>query len=275
MRAFQLGGIDGVRYEPDEPCGTGVLVLAGSSGRVDAPRARLLAREGAITESVRWFGGPGQHDGPWEIPLETFLDRVAVLRRDCARVVIVGTSFGAEAALAAAALAERIGTTVDGVAAFSPTDVVWAGATGEGRTTSHWTLAGTPLPFVPFDEDWMPDADPPAYDGLYAASRLRYDDRVAAATIPVEHIADLLLVAGGDDRVWPALAATEAIAGRRASYGLATVVVTDPEAGHRTVLPGEPVVAGGVRMRRGGSEGADRRLGRSAWPSLLRLLTSR
>ncbi len=77
--------IEGVRCVPATPTGTGALVLGGSSGRIDAPRARLLADEGVLADSVRWFGGPGQHDGPWEIPLETFLDRVAGLRRPGAR----------------------------------------------------------------------------------------------------------------------------------------------------------------------------------------------
>lgn len=48
---------------------------------------------------MRWFGGPGQQGGPWEIPMELFIDRVAGLARDCERVLVLGTSFGAEAAL--------------------------------------------------------------------------------------------------------------------------------------------------------------------------------
>jgi hypothetical protein len=34
------------------------------------------------------------------------------------------------------------------------------------------------------------------------------------------------------------------------------------------------VVTGGIRMRRGGTEVADRRLGAAAWPHILRLLES-
>lgn len=261
-------GIEGVRCLPDEPCGTAALVLGGSSGRIDAARARLLAERGVTAESVRWFGGPGQHDGPWEIPLETFLDRVAALRRDHDRVLVAGVSFGAEAALLTGAHSPDVAA----VAAFAPSDVVWAGITSEGRTTSHWTLGGVPLPFVPFDPDWEPATDPPAYDGLYRVSRERFAERVPAATIPVERIPALLLVAGGDDRVWPAVEHATSIRARRTAHGQETAVVTDPAAGHRTVLPGEPVVVAGQRMQRGGTEEADRRLGRAAWAALLRLL---
>lgn len=56
--------------------------------------------------------------------------------------------------------------------------------------------------------------------------------------------------------------------GRRNEHGLDTTVLTDAEAGHRTVLPGEPVARGGARMARGGTELADRRLGELAWSQL-------
>lgn len=269
MRQVELpGGPAGVRWVPDQHTGVGVLVLAGSSGRVDAARAEVLAGAGALAESIQWFGGPGQHDGPWGIPVEGFLQRVEALAVDCDRIVVAGTSFGAEAALLTGAHSAR----VDAVAAFAPTDVVWAGVRGDGTVTSHWSLGGAPLAFVPFDDSWQPDDDPPAYAGLYRSSRHRYADRLVAAAIAVERVGDLLLVAGGDDQVWPSLAMAESIRTRRAAHGLPTTLVTDPEAGHRTVLPGEPVVRGGVRMRRGGTETADRRLGAAAWPHLLSLL---
>ena len=257
------------RWEPAEHRGVGALVLAGSSGRVDDQRARLLAEHGVLAESLRWFGGPGQHDGPWEIPLETFAARVAALAAECDRVVVVGLSYGAEAALATAALTDA---PVDAVAAFAPSDVVWAGYDPDGRQTSHWTLAGRPLPYVPFDERWTPETDPPSYASLYRASRAAAPDAVAEAQLPVERIAQVLLVAGEDDRVWPAREHAEEIVLRRAAHGLATTLVADREAGHRAVLPGEDVVAAGQRMARGGSEAADRRLGAAAWEALLALL---
>ncbi len=51
---------------------TGVVVLSGSSGRVDIARARLFAGEGASALALQWFGGEGQVPGICEIPLETF-----------------------------------------------------------------------------------------------------------------------------------------------------------------------------------------------------------
>ena len=263
-----LVNAEGVRYVPDVASGVGALVLAGSSGRVDTARAQLLAQHGVLAESMRWFGGEGQHDGPWEIPLELFFDRVNDLRRHSDRVVVIGTSFGSEAALLIGALSNQ----VDAVVAFAPSDVVWAGITREGRVTSHWTSDGKALPFVPFADGWQPDIDPPAFVGLYERSRRQFAYDVAAAAIPVEDIARLVLVAGGDDQVWPSVPQAQAIRDRRADHGLSTELVIDPQAGHRTILPGEPIVTGGMRMQRGGTEPADKRLGQAAWAHLSSLL---
>ncbi|SDO05516.1 BAAT / Acyl-CoA thioester hydrolase C terminal [Cryobacterium flavum] len=252
---------EGIRWNPECETGDGVLVLAGSSGRIDGQRARIFAGEGCVAESIRWFGGPGQHDGPWDIPLEMFLGRIDVLKRDCDRVYVVGTSFGAEAAL----LCGAHSASVDGVVAFAPSDVVWAGYDGAHAETSHWTLTGARLPYVPFD--WRQDVkeNPPRFRPLYEGSRQTFAEHIPAATIAVEGIRSLILVAGGDDQVWPSVAHAERIQRLRASHGLTTTIVAEREAGHRTVLPGEPVVTGGMTMQRGGTEAADRRLGSRAW----------
>jgi hypothetical protein len=89
--------------------------------------------------------------------------------------------------------------------------------------------------------------------------------------IPVERIrGEVLLVAGGDDRVWPAVEFAEQIAQRRGDRP--TRVVTVAAAGHRAVLPGEEPKVAGQRMARGGTDAADRALGSLAWPEVLRLL---
>lgn len=274
MRHLIRGTLDsglGVRFAPEHPSGVGVLVLAGSSGRVDEGRAELFAvRTGAIAESIRWFGGPGQQTGPWEIPLEMFTARVEALSRECDRVVVVGTSFGAEAALLVGALDPG----VDAVVACAPTDVVWAGVRPDGSQTSHWTLGGRGLAHVRFDEGWRADVDPPAYVGLYETSRADAEraGSAAAASIPVERIRELMLVAGGDDQVWPSAAMARSIVDRRARHGHATDLVMLAGAGHRCLLPGEEPAKGGVTMQRGGTEEADRRLGARAWPGIADLL---
>lgn len=255
---------------PPEPNGTGVLLLAGSSGRVEIGRAELLAARGPRVRATRWFGGEGQRPTPHEVPLELFIEQIAVLRRDCDRVVLFGTSFGAEAALTVGTLCP-----VDAVIAIAPTSVVWAGSHA-GRWSSHWTLAGEPVPFTPFDHDWAPDADPPAFRGLYASSMQRFPERAAAARIPAEKITgDVLLIVGQDDQVWPSAYFAQQIVSARKKAGLLTTLVSHPDAGHRLLLPGEQPAAGGVRMARGGTPKADAELGERAWPEILRILAPR
>lgn len=43
---------------PKSPTGVGVLVLAGSSGRLDTGRADVLAAAGATALAIRWFAWP-------------------------------------------------------------------------------------------------------------------------------------------------------------------------------------------------------------------------
>ena len=245
---------EGLLIAPEDATGVGVLVLSGSSGRIEAERARLLAGVGATALSIRWFGGPGQQADTYEVPLEIFFGALDRLASSCDRLVVVGSSFGAEAALLTGVHDHR----VDAVVAIAPTPVVWAGVApevaGEGvRQTSHWTLGGAALPFVPFVESWEPDSDPPAFRGLYAQSLKSHPEWVAAAEIPVERIrGDVVVIGGEDDRVWPGADFARMVSARRANHGLSTTLVTHPSAGHRVLFPGESPVTGGAWRKPGG-----------------------
>lgn len=248
--------------------GTGVLVLAGSSGRLDTARADVLAAAGATALAIRWFGGRGQPASACEVPLEIFVQAIDLLTEECDRIGVLGLSYGAEAALLTAVRDRRI----DAVVALAPTDVVWEGErrSEEDAPRSKWTWGGEPLPFVPLDRSWSPSSSPPAFASLYAQSRRLADPAVvAAATIPVEAFdGDLVLVLGGDDQVWPSGTAARAIVARRSAHGMRTTVVEDPAAGHLVVLPGENVQSLTRPYVLGGDEGSPERLGRLAWPAI-------
>jgi uncharacterized protein len=276
---YRLSDPDGLLVLPDgQSPRCAVLVLSGSSGRIELDRTRLLARHGAAALSLRWFGGAGQPPGICEVPLETFTPALDELASLSDHLCVIGTSKGAEAALLLASRDSRI----QAVAGFAPSSVVWAnigpgidGPPMEGR--SSWSMGGRPLSFVPYDPAWAPPSriqELPSYRSLYEQSLTTFAEHVLEATIPVEQITgDVLLAAGGDDQVWPSDQFTHQITNRRNDHQLPTTVITHPDAGHRIPLPGEPInPPGGMAMARGGNPDANVTLGRRVWPALLQLL---
>ncbi|GIG56629.1 acyl-CoA thioesterase [Longispora fulva] len=269
---------EGVLVEPVGGGRAGVLVLAGSSGRVDTERCRVLARAGLTALSIRWFGGDGQAPGICEIPLETFVAVIDLLRGTVrGRIGALGLSKGAEAALLLAVHDPR----VDAVIALSPTSVVWAnvgpGVDGVRHPyRSSWTWQGEPVPFVPYDDSWTPadpEGEPVSLRPLYEQSRRTFADAAGAAVIPIERsAAQLVLVAGGDDLMWPSLTFARELAARCASAGRPATLVTSSDAGHRPRLPGEGPADPSDRFRYGGTVEADAALGAAAWPQVVAAL---
>lgn len=271
---------EGLWVAPAGGSDIGVLVLAGSSGRVERERARLLAAEGMMALSIRWFGGPGQAPGICEIPLETFTTAVDFLQANGAeRLGVLGTSKGAEAAVLTGVHDPR----VDVVIALSPTSRIWCNI-GPGRDgaqrpyRSSWTWREQALPFVPMDDAWTPaerGSEPVAVRGWYERSELAFAHLLPAAEIPVDKArADLLLVAGGDDAMWPSLPFAEQLAQRRRSAGAAVRVIAREDAGHRQRLPGESPALPSQQFLYGGTPEADALLGAAAWPHILNTLRS-
>ncbi|MER8062754.1 MULTISPECIES: acyl-CoA thioester hydrolase/BAAT C-terminal domain-containing protein [unclassified Streptomyces] len=258
-----------------DPTDVGVMVLSGSSGRIERERCRLFARAGVTAASIRWFGGRGQPPGICEVALETFVAATELLReRGAKRVSILGVSKGAEAAL----LVSTLSDCADAVIALAPTSVVWAniGPGRDGREhpyRSCWTWQEQPLPFIPYDDSWTPTEPedvPVSVLGSYERSLAAYADRLPAAAIPVEKAtAELVLIAGGADRMWPSLRFAHQLADRHATTGRKAALISRADAGHRTVFPGEVAPPPSVRFDHGGTPEADAMLGTAAWPTVL------
>lgn len=261
--------LQGVLLDPGRSNGVGVVVLGGSSGSINVERARLFAERGAIAMALRWFGGEGQTPGICEVPLEGFVaatDRL--VEGGCNRIAYLGTSKGAEAALLVAVHDPRITAVI----AFSPSSVVWAntgiGLDGAGwPLRSSWTIQGRPLPFVPYDVSKLPAP----HDGLmryrayYEESLKTFADAIPAASIPVEvSHATFVLVAGAEDALWPSDRFAESLAERLAAADKRHFLITHQSAGHRVLLPSETTARSHVNAY-GGTDEADRELGRNAW----------
>ncbi|KQV17091.1 hypothetical protein ASC97_30740 [Rhizobium sp. Root1203] len=157
---------------------TGVIVLSGSSSRVDTHRAALFAKAGANALALRWFGAVGQSPG-------------------------------------------------NGLISYRP---------------------------------------------LFEQSLTANPEAVQRAQIPIEKTAaDIVLVAGGDDALWPSDMFAQQLSRRRKEYGMPVSLVVDRQAGHRILLPGENTPRSTLHAH-GGSDEADARLGEAAWRKIMTLL---
>jgi dienelactone hydrolase len=271
------GRLQGLRIEPSEPRGIGVVIMGGSSGTVPIERGRLFAQEGLSVIALRWFGGPGQSPGICEIPLEIVESAVSrLVAEGCTRIVLVGTSKGAEAILLAASLDPRVDLAV----AFSPTSVVWANV-GPGTDGYEWPLRssftwrGIPFAFMPHAAEALLSVGrlpPVKYLPLFERSLSDFAGQTVSAAIPVERSqAAFILVAGGDDQLWPSARFAEALAARLRAHGKKVQFLMHPSAGHRILLPGETTARSTLNAH-GGTDEADAELGAKAWAALMQAL---
>lgn len=270
------GKVRGAFLESVESTKTGVIVLSGSSGRIDTVRARLFAEAGTRVLAFQWFGGANQSPGICEIPLETFVDATDLLiSKGCERIVLVGTSKGAEAALLASTIDQRINAVI----AISPSSVVWGniGAGIDGRAwpeRSSWSFRGSPLDFVPADTTWQKEYRDSlvSYRSFFEKCLANDTEANKRARIPIEKsTADLILVAGGDDALWPSDSFARDLVQSRQADGRSATLIFDQDAGHRILFPGEVTPRSALHAH-GGTDEADVRLGQKAWRAIVALL---
>lgn len=212
---FEAGG---------KECHPGVIVLGGSDGGVPEEFAAVLAGHGLNTLALAYFDAPGLSRTLTNVPIEIVRSGANFLsarRSTCAgSTAVVGSSKGAELALVAASTFQQIGAVV----AYAPASVVFSGIGAAGSTeppSSSWSYLGTPLPFA---NGTVPDE---VRDTIAAArsshQKISYRDEYLAqmrgdpdAVIAAEKIrGPLLLIAGGNDRLWPSDIMAKAIIDRR------------------------------------------------------------
>ena len=270
------GEVQGALVRPQQSTGLGVLILTGSSGRVDLDRARLFGEHGAVALAQRWWGGEGQAPGINLIPLEVFLKGVDLLKAEgCDRIAILGTSRGAEAALLTAVRDPRIDIAI----AISPSHVVWQDF-GPGLDGVYWpprsafTWEKRALPCVIYDPRvWPAVGGPQIYRPTHEKSLQTFAADVSAASIPVEEArAEIILVAGAGDLLWPSEISARELAARLKRHGKRATIIEHPYAGHSLVFPGEPRPPEPAARAWGGNLQADSELGAAAWEEIARRL---
>jgi len=244
----ETDGLGGELYVPEaEAPRPGVLALHGSGGDPLGRKARALAAEGFVVLALEYTGGPSPvPEALAEVPVSYAGDAVDYLhaREDVTdgEVGVVGVSRGTELALLTASERDDVGAVV----AYAPSAYGWFGdGDGDGPPPAAWSVDGEPLPLLPHPgEDARPaETDEgvryrPMFEAFVANAPA---DALRDARLPVEDVAaDVVLVSGGDDGVWPAGQMAETVADAMADAPGTATSRHYPDAGHGIFLPYHP-----------------------------------
>ena len=281
MRSVRDSGLVASLFTPPRRENSpGILVLGGSEGGLSSEDvAAVLASRGYTALALAYFGAEGLPSSLDAIPVEYFERAIRLLSTEStsssAGIGIVGTSKGAEAALIVASRSRDVKVVV----AFAPSSVVWS-CICSNATHASWSASGVSLPFVPpgTNPEYRPTPGQPIRPTENYTYRLRDSSVVARAEIPVEQIsAPILLVAGGDDALWPSLRMANSILARRRRLGgfPSDMLLAYPGAGHligKVYLPAGSTVVGGGRLETGGTPEGNAAAQADAWPRVLAFL---
>lgn len=211
----RVEGLVGTIYKPaGEGPFPAVMILNGSGGGINEPRAALYASHGYLAFALAYFKAPGLSPYISNTPLEYFKQGLDWLRREYTPyknfVALNGQSRGGELVLLLASLFPE---DVSAVVAYVPGAVVHSAQNAAdpslGREGWAWLLNGERLTHVwennktatwaPFDE-----GEPPHRHELAILTALDDEEAVERARIKVENIkAPIILLSATDDGAWP------------------------------------------------------------------------
>lgn len=254
VRRFPIkkDGIVGILFLPPskKPLPT-VIVLNGSRAGLNENIAQVLASRGFATLALGYFGLNGLPEKLENIPMEYFEKTIKWLQSrkeiDGKHIGIYGASRGAELALI---LGSLFPDTLKGIVAVSPSSVIYPGLSA--TSSSAWTYHGQPVGPAAIvqmsgcetNTGQTPDQAIVQCDKFLFGMQMHPDEFVAAA-IPVEKIkCPLLLISGGDDKMWPSTLFAQHIQARLARLNRSTScqVLIYPLAGHQIGLPFIPTI---------------------------------
>ena len=281
---IERDGLVAAYFAPaDDARHPGIIVLNGSDGGLQRDTAAMLARHGFCTLAAAYFGTGSLPRYLSDIPIETVEHAINVLRAmpcvDANKIGIVGFSKGAELALESASRFESIRAVV----AYAPSSAVFEGLGPSAKPKSSWTFRGRELPFANGE---VPAAVQHRIDAAFAARRpvsyapwylAKLRGSTPQAFIPVEKIrAAVMLIAGGDDQLWPSPIMARQIAARLKTHhhAYADELLLYPAAGHAIDAPYVPTphtTSAGVLLL-GGTAAANAQADRDSWFRVIEFL---
>lgn len=286
-------GLVGTLFEPAGPGPhPAVMVLNGSGGGINEPRAALYASHGYVAFALGYFKAPGRSDYISNTNLEYFETALHWMHRALRPannfVALSGQSRGGELVLLLASLLPEL---VSAVIGYVPGAVVHSAQNAcdpaIGREGPAWLFRGQPLPhlwennrtasWAPWDEGPEPRRHA---DALRTA--LHDADAVARARIRVENIrGPVLLLSATDDGSWPSSDYSRMVSSRLAEVRHPHEVthLDFEDAGHSIVFPYVPttqlVYAHPVSKRlstTGGAPAPNAKADEASWSGVLRFL---
>ncbi|WP_166838652.1 alpha/beta hydrolase [Rheinheimera pleomorphica] len=185
-----------------------LVFFGGSEGGMSMTSARSAPERQAYLDAgfallvVGYFGLPGIPAGLDRIELGGVLDAIEYTRSNPAiaaeRLSVLGVSKGAELALLLASRSAQISTVI----AVVGSDVVFASPQWYS-TSSSWSWQGQPIAFVPFS---LRSTLPLLQGNIRRSYEIAMQNQQAyqQALIPVQQMqADVLLISGTADELWP------------------------------------------------------------------------
>lgn len=289
----RVDGLVGVLYRAagSEPA-PAVMIMNGSGGGINEPRAALYASRGYHALALGYFGAEGLPKYISNTPLEYFekgLDwlREAVKPKDNF-VAISGQSRGGELVLL---LGATFPEKVSAVIGYVPSAFVHSGQAAAdpayGREGPCWLYQGKPLVHMWENNrfaSWKPydEGQQPRRNSLAMRTALADPEAMRKARIAVEKLAGpVLLISGGDDGAWPSdyyslLVQSSLIA---ANHPYAVEWYNHPEAGHSILFPYVPATqivhahpVNGNMTTMGGKPDVNAEANHASWQAVLAFL---
>lgn len=272
-----------------------VLVLNGSGGGINEPRAALYASHGYAALALAYFKAPGLPDYISNTQLELFETALHWLHRTQRPlhgfVALSGQSRGGELVLLLGSLLPEL---VSAVIAYVPGAVVHSAQNAcdpalgpRSREGPAWIFRGQPLPHLWQDNrtaTWAPwDSGPePRRHADALLTALQDSDAVERARIRVERIrGPVLLLSAGDDGSWPSSLYSRMVVERLAQFQHPHPVqhLDFAGAGHAIVFPTVPTTqlvyahpVSGRLSTTGGAPAANAAADAASWAGVLAFL---
>ncbi|MDO6426851.1 acyl-CoA thioester hydrolase/BAAT C-terminal domain-containing protein [Thalassotalea sp. 1_MG-2023] len=192
---IKQNGINALLYTPKlDKTIPAVIVLGGSSGRLNTEYSEILAANGIVVLSLAYFKAEGLPQTLDNVPVEIVsrgLDYLQSLPQvEVTQLGILGVSRGSELAFLSASVDNR----VRAVAGIVPSSVSWHGQTG----ANAWSLQSKPVAALTFERrSPVP---------IFERAKLALDDQQAVkrAQFSFDNInGAVLLVSAKQDHIWP------------------------------------------------------------------------